>query len=263
MKWKTEMLIDTHAHLDMKDFRHDLVDVLDRAIENGLTHIISVGVDLESSLNSLELANKYDFIYSSIGYHPHYADELSTEKLEKVSALASESKVVAWGEIGLDYFRNYSPRTKQIEAFEHQMENAVKCNLPVIIHDRNAHGELFDIVKKYYKNDNEPKGVIHCFSGDYDLAMSFIEMGYYISIPGTVTYNNAKNVQDVASKIPLDYLLIETDSPYLAPMPARGKRNEPYLVGQTARKIAQLRAMDFEEISWKTSENAKRLFRLD
>jgi len=249
--------------LDMKDFENDLEDVLDRAIESGMTHLVSVGVELESSLKSLELSSKHSFIYSSVGYHPHHADEIGPGKLEEVLTLTSEPKVVAWGEIGLDYFRNYSPRAKQIEVFEYQMEMAVQCNLPVIIHDRDAHRELFEIVKKYNKINDENRGVIHCFSGDYDLAMSFIELGYYISIPGTVTYSNAKNVQDVALKIPLEYLLIETDSPYLAPVPMRGRRNEPSFISQTARKIAHLRGIDFKELSCKTSENAKRLFRFE
>jgi TatD DNase family protein len=140
---------------------------------------------------------------------------------------------------------------------------ASRINLPVIIHDRDAHSELFGIVKKYNKNDNEDNGVIHCFSGNYDLAMSFIELGFYISIPGTVTYRNAKDVQDVASRIPIDRLLVETDSPYLTPEPKRGRRNEPYFVAYTAQKIAELRGVDFKEIAVKTSENAKRLFGFD
>jgi len=254
------MLIDTHAHLDMEDFKEDLEEVLERALNGGITHIIAVGIDIPSSLKALELANRYDFIYSSIGYHPHNADDIDSKSLEELGRLALEPKVVAWGEIGLDFFRRHSPPEKQIEAFEQQLETALHFNLPVIIHDREAHDEVFAILNK--KEIERLKGVIHCFSGDYDLAMALINIGYYISIPGTVTYANAIKVQEVASKIPIDRLLVETDAPFLAPVPKRGKRNEPLFVNHTARKIAQLRGMDFNEFSLKTSENAKRLFGL-
>jgi TatD DNase family protein len=242
----------------MKDFKDDLEDVLERALNGGVTHIIAVGIDIPSSLKALELANRYDFISSSIGYHPHNADDIDSKGLEELGRLALEPKVVAWGEIGLDFFRQYSRPEKQIEVFEQQLETASHLNLPVIVHDREAHDRLFTILSK--KENEGLRGVIHCFSGDYDLAMALINIGYYISIPGTVTYAKAVNVQDVASRIPIDRLLVETDAPFLAPVPKRGKRNEPLFVNHTARKIAQLRGMDFEEFCLKTSENAKRLF---
>jgi TatD DNase family protein len=252
------MLIDTHAHLDMDEFKQDIEEVLERALNGGVSRIITVGIDIPSSLKALELANRYDFIYSSIGYHPHNADGLDTSGLEELSGLANESKVVAWGEIGLDFFRRHSTPEKQIAAFEQQLDIAFQYNLPVIIHDRDAHDEIYAILNK--KKDKNSKGVIHCFSGDYDLAMALIDIGYYISITGTVTYSKAVKVQEVASRIPIDRLLVETDAPFLAPVPKRGKRNEPLFVNYTARKIAQLRGMDFEEFSLKTSENARRLF---
>jgi TatD DNase family protein len=252
------MLIDTHSHLDMDEFKDDIGDVLNRALNGGVARIITVGIDIPSSLKAIELANRYDFIYSSIGYHPHNADNVDTSGLEELSRLAGEPKVVAWGEIGLDFFRRYSHQEKQIAAFEKQLDMAFQYDLPVIIHDRDAHDEIYAILNK--RKDMKSKGVIHCFSGDYDLAMALIDIGYYISIPGTVTYAKAVEVQDVASRIPIDRLLVETDAPFLAPVPKRGKRNEPLFVGYTARKIAQLRSMDFEEFSLKTSENAKRLF---
>lgn len=252
------MLIDTHAHLDMDEFNEDLEEVLDRAFNGGIARIITVGIDIPSSLKALEIANRYDFIYSSIGYHPHNADRVDRSGLEELSRLAKESKVVAWGEIGLDFFRGYSTPEKQIASFEQQLDMAFQYDLPVIIHDRNAHDETYTILNK--KRDKKPKGVIHCFSGNYDLAMALIDIGYYISIPGTVTYSKAVEVQQVASGIPIDRLLVETDAPFLAPVPKRGKRNEPLFVNYTARKIAQLRGMDFDEFSHKTSENAGRLF---
>jgi TatD DNase family protein len=174
--------------------------------------------------------------------------------------LVSEPKVVAWGEIGLDFYRRYSPPDTQVEAFKRQLGIAMDLDLPVIIHDREAHRELFEILKEMRKA--KTKGVIHCFSGNYDMAMALIEMGYYISIPGTVTYKKALQVQEVATGIPLDRLLLETDAPFLAPVPYRGKRNEPLFVTYTAQKIAELRNLSSKEVALKTSENAKRVFDL-
>lgn len=254
------MLIDSHAHLDMEDFQDDLQEVLDRALEGGLTHIITIGIDLSSSLKALELANRYDFVSSSIGCHPHNADHVDSNTLKELSNLVSEPKIVAWGEIGLDFYRGYSHPDRQTEVFEQQLEMAAQFNLPVIIHSRQADKEVLDILKKRVPGIH--KGVIHCFSGDYELATELIDMGYYISIPGTVTYKNALQVQDVASRIPLERLLIETDAPFLAPVPKRGKRNEPLFVTYTAQKIAQLRDMDFQEVAEQTSRNAELLFSL-
>ena len=254
------MLFDSHAHLDMEDFQNDLQEVLDRALNGGITRIITIGIDLSSSLKALELAKKYDFIFSSIGYHPHNADHIDSQTMKELKRLVSEPKIVAWGEIGLDFYRRYSPPERQIDLFEQQLEMAVQFNLPVIIHNRQADKEVLDILKK--RMHGKHRGVIHCFSGDYDLAMELIDLGYYISIPGTVTYKNAHQVHDVASRIPLERMLIETDAPFLAPVPKRGKRNEPLYVTYTAQKIAQLRDMDFQEVADHTSRNAKQLFGL-
>lgn len=254
------MLIDSHAHLDMKDFEKDREEVLNRALQGGVSHIITIGTDISSSIKALELANRYDFIFSAIGYHPHNSSDVDSYKLKELGRLVSESKIVAWGEIGLDFYRRYSPPNRQIEVFERQLEMAIHFDLPVIIHNREAHKEVLTILKKVHHGRD--KGVIHCFSGDYDLAMEFIEMGYYISIPGTVTYKNAFQVHDVATRIPIEYMLLETDAPFLAPVPKRGKRNEPLFVTHTAQKIAQLKNMDFQEVAFQTSKNAKRLFGL-
>ena len=252
------MLIDTHAHLDMKDFDKDRQATLDRALEGGITHIVTIGIDLSSSLNALKLAHTYDFVYASVGYHPHNATQIDQQVIVELGKLVSDPKVVAWGEIGLDFYRRYSPPDTQVEAFKQQLGMAMDLDLPVIIHDREAHTKLFEIFKEM--GNGKAKGVIHCFSGNYDVAMAFIEMGYYISIPGTVTYSKALHVQEVASGIPLDRLLVETDAPFLAPVPYRGKRNEPLFVTYTARKVAELRNMDFQELALQTSENAKRVF---
>ena len=254
------MLIDSHAHLDMKEFDQDRHQVLDRALKAGIKYIITIGIDLSSSLKALQLADEYDFLYASVGYHPHNSSDMDKYALRELKKLVSEPKTVAWGEIGLDFYRRHSPPERQIEAFRQQLEEAIDSDLPVIIHDRDAHEELLKILQKVGKG--ELRGVIHCFSGDYDLAMTFIEMGYYVSIPGTVTYKNALQVQDVASRIPLDRILLETDAPFLAPVPKRGKRNEPFFVTHTAKKISELRNMDFQEVALQTSENAKRLFNL-
>ena len=254
------MYIDSHAHLDMKAFDEDRNLVIERAIDAGITHILIVGIDLSSSIRALQLARRYDFIFSSIGYHPHHAENLGTNTLMELGKMASESKIRAWGEIGLDFYRHLSPPEKQMEAFEQQLDMAVDYNLPVIIHNRDADQEVFEVLRK--RGNGPERGVIHCFSGTYDLAMAFIQMGFYISIPGTVTYKNAFKVQDVASRIPLDRMLLETDAPFLTPVPERGKRNEPLFVTHTAQKVARLRNIDIEEIARRTSENAKRLFRL-
>ncbi len=253
-------MIDTHAHLDMKDFDKDRQATLDRALEGGITHIITIGIDLSSSLKALELAKTYDFVYASVGYHPHNATQIDQQVMGELEKLVSEPKVVAWGEIGLDFYRRYSPPDTQVEAFKRQLGIAMDLDLPVIIHDREAHRELFEILKEMRKA--KTKGVIHCFSGNYDMAMALIEMGYYISIPGTVTYKKALQVQEVATGIPLDRLLVETDAPFLAPVPYRGKRNEPLFVTYTAQKIAELRNLSSQEVALKTSENAKRVFDL-
>jgi TatD DNase family protein len=253
------MLIDSHAHLDMEEFEGDLPEVLTRALESGLTEIISIGIDLNSSVKALELARKHDFVYSTVGYHPHNAKEADIKVLGDLADLASDPKVVAWGEIGLDFFRRHSPLQSQIEVFERQLDMAGDLGLPVIIHDREAHEQLSEILRK---RRSHPAGVIHCFSGDYALARFIIDKGFYISIPGTVTYKKADLVREVAARLPLERLLVETDAPYLAPVPHRGKRNEPAFVKYTAQEIARLRGMDFDELARATSENARTLFKL-
>ncbi len=253
------MLIDSHAHLDMDDFDGDRDLVINRARSGGVSRIITIGTDLASSRKGIEIAEKYDFIYATVGYHPHNAKKADVKDLEQLTALASEVKVVAWGEIGLDFFRRHSPPEMQVKAFERQLDMAFEQNLPVIIHDRDAHLDLLRILKS---RKRQHRGVIHCFSGNYDLAMALIEMGFYISFPGTVTYKNAIDTQAAASRIPIERLLVETDCPYLTPVPFRGKRNEPLYVKHTAEKIAQLRRLDFEQLAEVTSANTVRLFSL-
>jgi TatD DNase family protein len=253
------MLIDSHAHLDMDDFDADRDAVIRRAVHGGVARIVTIGIDLASSRKAIEIAKKYQLIYATIGYHPHNAEAADAGELEKLRALAFEPKVVAWGEIGLDFFRRHSPPEKQVKVFERQLDIASELGLPVIIHDRDAHTELLRILKS---RKRQYQGVIHCFSGDYDLAMALIQLGFCISFPGTVTYKGAIDVRAAASRIPLERLIIETDCPYLTPVPFRGKRNEPLYVTHTAKQIAELRQMEFKELARSTSMNTIRLFKL-
>ena len=254
------MLIDSHAHLDMKQFDSDRDQVIDRAVSADVRHIITVGIDIISSRNAVKLTTRYPSIFATIGIHPHNADNVNKNDLEQITLMAQHDKIIAIGEIGLDFFRNRSTRKNQIEVFTQQLAIAISLNLPVVIHDREAHTETVNILSSFKRN--ELRGVIHCFSGDCKLAKTFINMGYYISIPGTVTFNNASQTQDVVRRVPLNRLLLETDAPFLAPTPYRGKRNEPSYIIHTAQKIAKLRGISFEEISYQTSKNVCQLFNL-
>ena len=254
------MLTDSHAHLDMGVFDEDREMIIREAIENGITRIITVGIDLESSVKALNLAKSYPSVFATVGCHPHDADQCTREVLKGLADLTSAPEIVAWGEIGLDFYRGYSSPENQVEVFEQQLSMARELDMPVIIHDREAHDRVFSILRKMGKR--EKQGVIHCFSGDVELAHSFIDLGYYISIPGTVTYKKASVVKDVAASIPLERMLVETDAPFLAPVPRRGKRNEPAFVEYTAREIARLRNRTFEEVAIQTSKNAEDLFGL-
>ena len=254
------MLTDSHSHLDMGEFDEDREKVIHDAMENGITRIISVGIDLESSLKALNLAKSFPAVFAAVGCHPHDADRCTGEVLKSLADLTSSPEVVAWGEIGLDFYRGYSTPANQVEIFTQQLAVARELHLPVIIHDREAHEQVLSILRKMGKGERQ--GVIHCFSGDVELAHSFIDLGYYISIPGTVTYKKAFMVKDVAASIPLERMLVETDAPFLAPAPLRGKRNEPAFVEYTAREIARLRNKTFEEVAMQTSKNAEDLFGL-
>ena len=254
------MLIDSHAHLDMKQFDSDRDQIIDRAVSADVMHIITVGIDIISSRNAVNLTTRYPSIFATTGIHPHNADNANKNDLEQIALIAQQDKIIAIGEIGLDFFRNRSARQKQIDVFTQQLAVAISLDLPVVIHDREAHPEILNILSSFKRNVLH--GMIHCFSGDYKLAKTFINMGYYISIPGTVTFNNARQTQDVVRRVPLNRLLLETDAPFLAPIPYRGKRNEPSYIIHTAQKIAKLRGISFEEISYQTSKNVCQLFNL-
>ncbi len=251
-------LVDTHAHLDDARFREDLPMVLARAAEAGVEHILTVGCDLESSRESLRLAAAHPGLYAALGIHPHDAPQASKEGLETLRDLLGNDRAVAVGEIGLDFYRDRSPRDVQRRAFRDQLRLAREVGKPVIVHDRDAHEEVLAILRE--ERAAEIGGVLHCFSGDLAMARACVEMGLYISIAGPVTYPANEALREVVRQIPVDHLLIETDAPYLAPQARRGRRNEPAFVAQTARKIAEIKGLTLDDVARVTTLNAFELF---
>jgi len=255
------MLIDSHAHLEMPDFKRDLEEVIQRAKESGVDYLFTVGTEEKDWKRALEIASSHPRVYAILGVHPHNTKEIDDRTYPILSELCQNPKVVAYGEIGLDFFRNLSPREIQVKRFREQIALAKELHLPVVVHDRNAHQETLDILKS--ERAEAQGGIIHCFSGDDRMAKECIDLGFYISIPGTVTFKNAGAFQEMIRKLPLDSLLVETDAPFLAPVPFRGKRNEPSLVRYTVQKIADLKRIPFENVAEATSANALRVFRLE
>jgi TatD DNase family protein len=253
------MIIDTHAHLQMKDYNSDRDAVLARAKEAGVDYIINASFDLPSCQQAVKLAEEHENLFASVGIHPHDAKTLDDRAFDALRELAKHPKVVAIGEIGLDYYRDLSPRPLQRAVFERQMSLAHELRLPIIIHNRDSHDDMLAILKNNLKGTI---GVMHCFSGDQDFADQCLEMGLYISFAGPVTYPNAHVLQMVAKNIPDDSFFIETDCPYLSPQFMRGKRNEPSYIKAIAKKIAELRHSTFPEISRISTENAKSLFKI-
>lgn len=254
------MLIDTHAHLQDKDLKKDLEEVLIRAQDAGLEKIICVGYDLTSSQEALLLARKYRQVYAVVGIHPHDAQSLNPEVREKIFAMARDQRVVAIGEIGLDFYRDLSPRDIQRQAFREQIKMAQEIGKPIVIHDRDAHQEVIEIIKAEKAGKNQ--GIMHCYSGALPMANELIKLGFYISFAGPLTFKNAKKAHEVAVKIPMDKILVETDCPYLSPEPLRGKLNEPANVKYVAAKLAELRGKSMDEIAYLTNLNARKAFRM-
>jgi len=255
------MLFDSHAHIGDKQFDNDREDVIRRAEENGVTHILNVGYDLEASRASVKLADRYEKVYAAVGIHPHDAASVTDNILEEIRRLAKHEKVVALGEMGLDYYRNLSPKAKQQQVFKEQIRLAKELKLPIIVHDRDAHQDTIDILKE--EGANAVGGILHCFSGSWAMAKQCLQLGFYISLAGPVTFKNARRPQEVARLIDINRLLVETDCPYLAPEPKRGKRNEPAYVKYVAEKIAELRRDSFEELAFITFNNTKKVLGLD
>lgn len=254
------MLFDSHAHLQDEAIEGRLEDILQRAREAEVEDIAVVGYDLPSSRQAVELARKHKMLHAVIGIHPHDASTASDETLAEILRLGRLPEVVAIGEMGLDYFRNLSPQEEQRQAFRAQIKIAQELGKPVVIHDRDAHQEVLDILKAEKGGQN--MGIMHCYSGYLPLAVELMKLGFYISIAGPVTYKNAAKTREVAAKVPADRLLVETDCPYLSPEPFRGQTNEPARVAHTARKVAELRNKPFEEISYLTWLNARKVFGL-
>ncbi|MFP4456139.1 MAG: TatD family hydrolase [Clostridia bacterium] len=251
--------IDTHVHLNDKKFT-DIEQVIERAIENNVTHMINIGSDLESSRKAIEQSVSYDMLYSAVGFHPHGAKNVKNEDYDELIGWLDNKKVLAIGEIGLDYHYDFSPRDTQKEVFIKQMEIAKMYNYPVVIHNRESHKDVFDILSKFA---NQVKGILHCYSGSYEMAVELIDMGYYISVAGPVTFKNAKRLPEVVKKTSLDRLLIETDCPYLAPVPYRGKRNEPSYVVEVAKKIAEIKGISLSDVARETTKNAQTIFNFE
>ena len=253
------MTIDSHAHLEMEAFDRDRDAVLGRAAAAGVTAIITVGTTIPDCKKAVELARRYQTVYAAIGIHPHEAQGIDEETYGILRVLARHRKVVAIGEIGLDFFYEHSPREVQIRRFEEQLDLAIELNLPVIIHDREAHAETLRILRKRKAG---LRGVLHCFSGNASMARECLDLGLYLSVAGPVTYRKSEPLRSVAHEIPVERLLVETDAPYLSPQPWRGKRNEPAYVAETARCLAEIRGMPAGEMERLTEENARRLFNL-
>lgn len=258
------MFVDSHAHIDGPEFDADRDEVIERAKAAGVEIVLNVGTGDPHSGSferAVALGQQHDCIYTAIGTHPHDARFYDDKAEEKTKTLVQSERVLAWGEIGLDFHYDNSPRDVQVDVFRRQLRAARECDLPVVIHTREAEPETIEILKSEY-DGAERRGVFHCFSGSKDLARRALELGFMISFSGIVTFKKADELRDVAGEVPLERLLIETDCPYLTPIPYRGKRNEPAYVVEVARCLAGIHGVDVEEIGRVTSENSKNFFRI-
>lgn len=254
------MIVDTHAHLDGEAYDADRAEVIQRARDNGVDYILNIGSDLQSSFRSVELTEQYDFIYATTGVHPHDVKDIDNTTYTEIRKLLAHPKVLALGEIGLDYYKNHSPPETQRLHFRKQIELAREMSKPVIIHCRDANEDVASILSEYYPHNGGQSGIFHCFSGDQKLADQALSMGFYISIAGTVTFKKTEALHEVIKTIPADRLLVETDCPFLAPVPYRGKRNEPAFVCRTAEKVAEVRGLKTDDVQRSTSLNFYHLF---
>ena len=254
-----KQMIDSHAHLDEERFDEDRDELIKSLKENAISYVINPSSDMETSRRVVELSNKYDNIFAAVGIHPHDAEGFKEEDLDELRELSKDERVVAIGEIGLDYYYDNSPRGIQKEVFRKQLQLSHELDLPVIIHTRDAMGDTYDILKEF---EGRVRGVMHCYTGSIEMAEKFMKLGFYISIAGPVTFKNAVNVREMAKQIPLERLLIETDSPYLAPVPNRGKRNDPTNVRYVADMLANLKEIQIDKIIEHSRENTVELFSL-
>ena len=253
------MLFDTHAHMDDRAFDADRKALLQSLPENGIGLLMNPGCNLESSRNADRLSREYDYIYAAVGSHPDAADEVNDDVLEEYRKLCKlNPKIKAIGEIGLDYHYEDIPRDLQKKAFVAQMALARELNLPVIVHERDAHEDGMAIVREF----SDVKGVFHCYSGSAEMARQLVDLGWYIGFTGVLTFKNARKAIETAQSIPIDRIVLETDCPYMAPVPHRGKRNDPGYLCHMAEKLAQIRGLSVEEIHQITTQNGKKLYRI-
>ncbi len=252
------MLFDTHAHMNDPAFDEDRAAVLLSLREKGVESILNAGCSLEASRESIALAEQYDFVYAAVGSHPDAADEVDENTIEVYRQMAKHPRVRAIGEIGLDYHYETVPREIQKRAFRMQMELARQLNMPVIVHERSAHGDGMEIVKEF----PGVTGVFHCYSGSAEMARQLVDLGWYIGFTGVLTFKNARSAVETAQAIPLDRIVLETDCPYMAPEPFRGRRNDPGYLYRMAQRLAELRGLSPEDVQRITTENARRLYRL-
>ncbi|MDG5473841.1 TatD family hydrolase [Jeotgalibacillus sp. ET6] len=254
------MLFDTHVHLNADQFEDDIDEVISRAMENDVEWMTVVGFDTGTIHKAMELAEKHDFIYAAVGWHPVDAIDMTEKDLNWIEELAKHPKVVAIGEMGLDYHWDKSPKDVQQDVFRKQIQLAKRVQLPIVIHNRDATQDVVDILRE--ENASEVGGIMHCYSGSLEIAQQCVDMNFMISLGGPVTFKNAKKPKEVAEGIDLNHLLIETDAPFLAPHPYRGKRNEPAYVKLVAEKIAEIKGISYEEVGNQTTQNAKKIFKL-
>jgi len=252
-------LIDSHCHLDVAQFNEDRDAVVRRAQQAGINRFVNPGTDLSSSRRAVELAQQYDSVFAAVGFHPYDAAGVTENSLAELTALAAHHKVVAIGEIGLDYYRDRAPKSAQYRAFEAQLSLATSLKLPVVIHQRDAAADTMAILRAWAA-DGYSGAVLHAFSGDVPLAEEAVSLGFFLGIGGPVTFKNSRDLPAVVTHIPLENLIVETDAPFLSPHPFRGKRNEPARVALVAQKIADLRAMAVAELARQVTQNTERLF---
>lgn len=252
------MFVDTHAHLFYPNFEGELDDVIGRATEAGVKYIVVPATNIETCKNVIDLTKKYEIVYGAVGIHPHDTKDWNESFLHKLEEMANNEKIVAIGEIGLDYYYDFSPKEKQIQAFRSQIDLAIKLNLPVIVHNREADEEIMNIAKEYAGSGL--KAQFHCFNGTLEDARTLIQLHHFISFTGNITFTKADALRELVSKVTPEHLLLETDSPFMTPVPHRGKRNEPAYVKLVAEKIAEIRHLTLEDISRVTSYNAFRMF---
>lgn len=259
------MLVDTHLHLDFHQFDDDRDAVVERAAEAGVTQMITIGTDLATSRAALALAERYPGVFAAVGVHPNDSADWSRRQARStLRTMATSPKVVAIGEIGLDYYWEKVPPDYQARVFRDQLDLAAELGLPVVIHDREAHADLMTILRQWVSDVTPQRaaGVLHCFSGDRAMAKEALELGFFLGIDGPITYKNARELQALVATLPLDRLLIETDAPFLTPQPYRGKRNEPAYIVEVARKVADLQGCPFDAVATQTTANARALFGL-